>query len=201
MSVNGVTGYTGATDPYAGYSSTAKAAESKETKSTSTAEKDGVIYEKSEASATNTKKNYKVDPNLVAKLKADSDARISQMESLVQKMMSNQGNAYGQANDIWKLLSGGKFTVDAATKAKAQKDISEDGYWGVKQTSERIVDFAKALTGGDPAKIDEMRNAFEKGFKQATKAWGKDLPSISNSTYDAVMKGFDAWKQESGVEA
>lgn len=43
----------------------------------------------------------------------------------------------------------GDFTVDAATKAQAQKDISEDGYYGVKQTSERLFDFASALAGDD----------------------------------------------------
>jgi hypothetical protein len=36
-----------------------------------------------------------------------------------------------------------------------------------------------------------MRSAFEKGFKEATKTWGKELPDISKQTYDAVMKGFD----------
>ena len=81
--------------------------------------------------------------------------------------------------------------MDAATKAQAQADIAEDGYWGVEQTSSRIVDFAVALTGGDPDKVEEMREAFKKGFKQAEKTWGGELPEISQKTYDAVMKKFD----------
>ncbi len=88
-------------------------------------------------------------------------------------------------------MAGGDYTVDPATRAQAQKDIAEDGYWGVEQTSSRIVDFATALTGGDPDKIEKMRDAFEKGFKQATKAWGRELPEISSKTYDAVMEKFD----------
>ena len=83
------------------------------------------------------------------------------------------------------------FTVDPATQAQAQADIAEDGYWGVSQTSQRILDFATALTGGDPDKIEEMRSAFLKGYKQAEKTWGGNLPDISKQTYDAVMKGFD----------
>ena len=39
-----------------------------------------------------------------------------------------------------------------------------------------------------------MSDAFEKGFKEATKAWGKDLPDISQQTYDKVMSGFNDWK-------
>ena len=38
-------------------------------------------------------------------------------------MLSKQVNTYGQANDIWKFLREGNFTVDPATKAQAQADI------------------------------------------------------------------------------
>ena len=69
--------------------------------------------------------------------------------------------------------------------------MSEDGYWGVKQTSGRILDFAKALAGDDPEKMEKMRSAFEKGYKMAEKTWGGELPEISKQTYEAVMKGFD----------
>ena len=61
----------------------------------------------------------------------------------------------------------------------------------MKQTSERIFDFAKALSGGDMDKMKEMQEAFEKGFKQATKTWGKELPQISQDTHDAVNKLFE----------
>ena len=87
----------------------------------------------------------------------------------------------------------------AKAKEEAQKAISEDGYWGVSQTSDRIIEMAKALTGGDPDKIEDMRKAFETGFKEATKTWGRDLPEISSNTYDAVMEKFDKWAEESAV--
>lgn len=48
-----------------------------------------------------------------------------------------------------------------------------------------------ALSGGDKDTMEKMRSAFEKGFKQATAAWGQKLPSISQNTYDAVEKMFD----------
>ena len=79
-------------------------------------------------------------------------------------MLSKQGQTFNSANGIWSILAGGNLEVDEATKLQAQKDIAEDGYWGVKQTSERILDFANALTGGDPDKIEEMRDAFKKGY-------------------------------------
>lgn len=195
MSVNGVTSATQATAAY-NYSSieNTKAAETNESKTENktTAADTGVVYEPSkETTASSTKKTYKPDTNLINKLKADADARTAQLRSLVEKMMSGQANTYGKANDIWSFLREGNFTVDPATKMQAQADIAEDGYWGVDQTSKRILDFATALTGGDPDKIEEMRSAFKKGYEQAEKTWGGKLPDISQRTYDAVMKGFD----------
>ena len=106
-------------------------------------------------------------------------------------MMSKQANTFGTATDIWKFLAKGNFTVDAETKKKAQEDIAEDGYWGVEQTSDRIVSFATALAGDDSEALEKMRDAFKKGYDQAQKQWGGKLPDISKRTYDAVMKKFD----------
>lgn len=196
MSVNGITTTSGV--DYSAYTANEKKAVP-ETKAEDTAVKNdtGVIYEKSEETTVDsTKKTYTPNTELISKLKADADARTAQLRSLVEQLLTKQGNAYGAATDMWQFLASGNFTVDAATKAQAQADIAEDGYWGVEQTSDRILDFAKALSGGDPDKIEELREAFKKGFKDATGAWGKDLPDISQKTYDAVMDKFDAWSAE-----
>jgi len=156
------------------------------------AEETGVVYEPStEQKVDSVKKTYKPDTALLNKLKADADARTQQLRSLVEKLMLGQSDTYNKANDIWSFLREGNFTVDPATKAQAQADIAEDGYWGVEQTSDRIISFATALTGGDPDKIEEMREAFKKGYKQAEKTWGGELPEISKKTYDAVLAKFD----------
>lgn len=201
MSVNGVTS-TQAAAAYS-YHSTSAAKEktsAEEAKTTTTAEDTGVIYEHSTAAKTSsTKKTYTPDTNLVNKLKADAENRASQLRSLVEQMMGKQANTYGNANDIWSFLRSGNFTVDPATKAQAQADIAEDGYWGVNQTSDRIIQFANALTGGDPDKIESMREAFKKGYAQAEKTWGGSLPEISQKTYDAVMEKFDKLAADAGL--
>ena len=139
--------------------------------------------------------NYvSVRAGIVAKLKADAEQRTAQLRSIVEQMMTKQGVAIGTADDMWKFLAKGDFTVSADVKAQAQADIADDGYWGVEQTSDRILDFAKALSGDDPDKADAMLEAFKKGFEQATKAWGDKLPDISQRTYDAVVEKFNKWK-------
>lgn len=161
---------------------------------------DAYIYEKG-------KNNKNVDifegkdlknPNdrkaIIDKLKADQEESTKRLFDIVKKTVYGQNKAIKSADDMWRFLSDGNFTVDAATKAQAKKDIAEDGYWGVEKTSDRILDFAKALSGNDPTKADKLLDAFKKGFKEATKTWGKKLPDISQRTYDAVVKKFEEWK-------
>lgn len=200
MNVNGVTSAQAA----AAYSYTSTSAVKEKTTAEDAAVKTtgdtGVIYEPStEAITTSAKKTYTPDTNLINKLKADADARTQQLRSLVEQLMTKQATAYGNATDIWSFLRSGNYTVDPATKAQAQADIAEDGYWGVNQTSDRIIQFATALTGGDPDKIEEMRTAFQKGYAQAQRTWGGELPEISQKTYDAVMQKFDKLASEAGL--
>ncbi len=164
--------------------------------SSSSAKKTGVVYEKGTTATSGT---YSKDA-IVARMKRDAETRTAQLRSLVEKMMTSQGSKIGQADSMWRFLASGNYTVSPEVKAQAQADIAEDGYWGVEQTSDRIVEFAKALTGGDASKAEEMRAAFEKGFKAATKSWGSSLPSISSKTYDAVMEKFDKWVGKTDTE-
>jgi hypothetical protein len=141
-----------------------------------------------------TQNIYKRDDMTIEKLKAEAEKRTGQLRSLVEKMLLKQGKTYDETTDIYAFLKSGDYTVDEEVSKQAQSDISEDGYWGVEKTSDRLLSFAKALTGGDPTKIDEMRTAVEKGFADATSAWGGELPSICKDTYDATMKKFDEWE-------
>ncbi len=161
-----------------------------------------VVYEKSEQDATK-KATYSVNKMskedraaLVEQLKADQAYRQQQLTDIVSKSLTGQTKSYSLAFDndsVWKMFANGNFTVDEAAKAQAQEDISEDGYWGVKQTSERLFDFASALAGDDVEQMEEMQKAMEKGYKQATGAWGKELPSISKDTFDAANKLFEEY--------
>ncbi len=158
--------------------STKEAVTEKTTKDTA------AVYEKSEI----TKADREA---IIEQLKADQEKRQEQLTQLVTNMMSKQAETFGNATDIWKFLAKGDFTVDEATKKKAQEDIAEDGYWGVEQTSQRIIDFAKALAGDDTEALEDMKDAFLKGYEQAEKTWGGKLPEISQKTYDAVLAKFD----------
>ena len=209
MSVANIASQTQVYDSYnaqnaAKTSDTAKkedAAKKSEVAKNADAKNDGVVYDKStETSDSSKKATYSVNKMsaddraaLVKQLKADQESRQQQLTSLVQQMMTKQATTYTNANDMWKFLAKGDFTVDAQTKLQAQKDIAEDGYYGVQQTADRLFDFASALAGDDVDKMKKMQTAMQKGFDQATKAWGQKLPDISQKTMDAANKKFEEY--------
>lgn len=189
MSVNGVTGATNT------YETNVKTQPKKKEITSSKKDQETVAatYEKSE-----TTKSGKPDRTTIEKMKADAEQRTASLRSLVEKMLLKQGEQMTNVTNIWALLREGKLSVDPETAAKASADVAEDGYYGVEQTSERLVSFAKALSGNDPSKAEEMINAVKKGFKEATKTWGGELPEICQKTLDTTIEKLDQWK--AGIE-
>ena len=196
MELNGINSNLYATNTYP--ASTISTAASTDTEAVKAVDK-AAVYEKSETTTSTTyKTNSKVDQATIDKLKADAEARYANLASLVEKLMTKQGQTYKYATlgDLMKGVQSGEIEVDPATVEQAKKDVADDGYWGVEQTADRIVSFAKALTGGDASKVEEMRKAIEKGFGDATEDWGSDLPEISQKTYDRVNEMLDEWAAE-----
>lgn len=193
MSVNGVTNGTQtheAKNAAKVKSNQNQASEEKKIKDT---DDTAAVYEKGENTASKNK-IYQRDNATVERLMAEAEKRAQSLRDLVQKMLLKQGQTLNDATDIYGLLREGKVEVDPETRVQAQKDIAEDGYWGVEQTSERLVSFAKALTGGDTSKANEMIEAVKKGYEEATKAWGGELPEISKRTLDTAIKKLEDWR-------
>ena len=136
--------------------------------------------------------------SLVEQLKEEAETQAQRLIDLVMKSIGKQSgtSALADGESIWDKLRTGQFTVDAQTQKEAQESISEDGYWGVEKTSDRIVKFAVALTGGDPSKLDTMIEAFKKGYDQAEEAWGGELPEIAQRTREAVLQKFQDLKDQ-----
>ena len=180
---------------------------------TEAADTSAVVYEKKSAdtAATNNSKNKnyvtltKENKAIVEQLKADAEQRTAQLRSLVESMILKQNKTFqvGTLTDekMYEMLRKGELEVSPEVRAQAQKDIAEDGYWGIEQTSERLFSFAKAISGGDVSKAETLIEAMEKGFKQATKSWGDTLPDICQKTLDAATEKIRNWaKQEDAAD-
>ena len=148
----------------------------------------------SEKAAETTSKTTAPDVDRV-EFSRDLNNQMSRFTNMMTQTFQKQGitAASFQGDNFWKFMASGNYTVDAKTKAEAEAAISEDGFWGVKQTSQRIFDFAAALAGDDVETMKKMQAAVEKGFEQAGAAWGGELPSICGDTHTAVGKLFDEY--------
>ncbi len=169
---------------------------------TAAAPEAGVVYEKS--SGEEKKATYSINKMsaedraaLVQQLKQDQIDRQNQLAQLVQKMFTGQAGV-AKLSELFSPENLKDVTPEEIAQAK--KDIEEDGYWGIKQTSQRLFDFASALAGDDPDKMKEMQAAMEKGFKEATGAWGDELPEICKDTLAAANKMFDEYYASKSVQ-
>ncbi|HEY6774227.1 MAG TPA: hypothetical protein VI140_09645 [Oxalicibacterium sp.] len=129
-------------------------------------------------------------PDLASMLE-ESSRKAQAIIDLIVPLVKQQGLSMA------KVVSGEQqLTVDAATIAKAKAAIAEDGEFGVKQVAERILSFARMAVGGDPSRLDAIRAAVEKGFKEAADMLGGTLPEISQKTHEVIVAEFDRWQSD-----
>ena len=152
------------------------------------------IGTKQDASVTYSKvASKKLDATDIASLKAEAEAATENLRKLVEKLILNQNKNYkasveDSSKDLLKKLGITTEDVEAATQA-----ISEDGEFGVKAVSDRLVDFAISISGGDKSKLSVLISAIDEGFASAKDALGGELPEISQQTYDETMRKLNEW--------
>lgn len=77
------------------------------------------------------------------------------------------------------------------SKEEAAQLVSENGFFGIKKTSERISDFVINGAGDDLERLKEGRAGVIQGYKEAESTWGGELPDISKKTLDAALVRID----------
>ena len=143
MAINGLSaGITAASATYENVTVTAEVTKTTAAAATyKSTDNAAAVYEKSDdADQASAASAHKIDYETIDKLMADAEARTAQLRSLVEKLLLKQGGTFDNSKGLASVFK--KLEVDEETRAQAQEDISEDGYWGVEQTSDRIVSFA-----------------------------------------------------------
>jgi hypothetical protein len=128
-----------------------------------------------------------------------SDAGYTTLRELIVNMLTGQGIATRIATGDTSAAGDTAIDLKDLSPEKAQELISEDGYFGVDHTADRIVQLAISLNGNDPNRLEEIKAGIEKGFEMAANALGGTLPDISMKTWDAVMEKLDA--RAGGIDA
>lgn len=119
------------------------------------------------------------------------EARLRVLRDLVARTFEKQG-----LSTTIDIGSGATAKIEEITPGQAKELVSDEGYWGVKKTAQRIFDFAVSAAGNDPSRLDAIREGIRKGFSMAEEGYGAALPEISHRTLDEVMAKLDRWAQE-----
>ncbi|AKA67997.1 hypothetical protein [Clostridium scatologenes] len=155
-------------------------------------------------------KNKLSTDEITALKENEQNSKAELIKKFINDTISNQNKLLGKSTESG-IPEMSKSTSDLLTKIfgsvenaypplsttpeAAQKAISEGGPYSVNAVADRIMTMAKALAGDDPNKLQQMRAAVEKEFKEAgfdfKKATNSDLPQICQDTCKEVMRRFD----------
>jgi hypothetical protein len=125
--------------------------------------------------------------NDIDALVENADRTFAGLRDLVRQMLLKQNEAAGKHKpEKIELPSAGEATLS----------ISEDGEFGIKAVSDRIVNFAIAVSDNDPTKLAQLKESIDKGFAAAEKSFGGKLPDICYQTHDEIMKKLDKWSED-----
>ena len=107
-----------------------------------------------------------------------------------------QNKSINSLNDI---LSGVDFKsigyegkpITQLSQSEASALVSENGFFGIANTADRISNFIISAAGDDLQKLEAGKEGMLRGFKEAEKIWGGKLPEISQKTIEKATQAVD----------
>ena len=125
--------------------------------------------------------------------------------SITQGNTLTQASLSGDQQEILDFLSGKESSsgmslknigyegkpITELTPDEAKELVSEDGFFGVTQTSDRVANFVFSFAGDDLELLQKGREGIIQGFEDAKKMFGGELPEISYKTQERTLALID----------
>ena len=132
--------------------------------------------------------------DLKAQIMQNSNEMMFKSTSIQSTLSSKDSSFEQQYADFQSFL--GDIGYEGKPLAELSQDeatalVSEDGLFGIKQTSERIANFVINGAAGDEDKMRAGREGMLQGFKDAEAMWGGELPEISQKTMQQAIEMVD----------
>lgn len=132
---------------------------------------------------------------------------LMQLESFDQTQSNflTQAGLSTNNQDVLNFLSGEKASNGLSLKdigyegkpilelnqKEAKELISEDGFFGVTQTSNRVANFVFSFSGENIELLQKGREGIIQGFEEAKRLFGGELPEISYQTQERTLNLID----------
>jgi len=138
---------------------------------------------------------------LRAQIRDNANAMMFKSASVQSNLLSPKDQFTKNYDDFQSFLSGIGYEgkpIAELSQSEAAELVSEDGLFGIKQTSERIANFVINGSNGDEDRMRAGREGMLQGFKEAEAMWGGELPEISQKTMQAAIEMVDKAMHELG---
>ena len=121
------------------------------------------------------------------------------VKSSSSNLLAQSGLSFNAPKNLSEILSGldlasigynGK-SLNKLSSDEANDLISENGFFGIANTAGRIASFVLNGAGDDVEKLKAGREGVAKGFEDAKKIWGGELPEISKKTIEKTLESLD----------
>ena len=124
-----------------------------------------------------------------------SNGNFNMQISLTSLSLNNQNNTTNSFTQGLKDLLNQNIDITGyngkpigdLTSQEASNLISDNGYFGIDNTANRIADFVINGAGGDAGKLRSGLEGVKNGFTQAEAMWGQALPDISQQTMNKTL--------------
>ena len=158
----------------------------------------------------NSQENIDKIKEAASKIDASELSRSYQMQFMQQSFESASGNFNSQiglsafslnsdksisfTQELKELLNqniditgySGK-SINELSQYEAAELVSENGYFGIQNTANRIADFVINGANGDAELLRSGLEGVKQGFAQAEDMWGQALPDISAETMNKTL--------------
>lgn len=146
-------------------------------------------------------KNEKLSAEALDKIHAH---QTESFNTMLSSMLGKQIESSTIMNNAQAILI--KAGMGDITAEEAAHNISEDGAYGVNAMATNLFDMAEALSGGDPDKMEIMREAVTDGFVAAGMELGvgdkvSNLPQVSQDTFTEIMQRFDHFSENGSLDS
>lgn len=121
------------------------------------------------------------------------------VKSSSSNLLAQSGLSFNAPKNLSEILSGldlasigynGK-SLNELSSDETNDLISENGFFGIANTVDRIASFVLNGAGDDIEKLKAGREGVAKGFEDAKKIWGGELPEISQKTIKKTLETLD----------
>ena len=131
---------------------------------------------------------FAMNSSSISKGNTISQASISSEQKEVLNFLSGEDTQEGF--NLKDIGYEGK-PITELTQDEAKDLISEEGFFGITQTSNRVADFVFSFSGDDLELLQKGREGIVQGFEEAKKLFSGELPEISNKTQERTLALID----------